>query len=143
MLSVESFDRATDLDDHLDVYKSQMYVQDVDDAMCCRYFPTALRGMAQKWFSSLLSGSITSFLQLAELFSTRFVAGKRDRKTSIHVTEIRQANWEDLKEYMMRFNREAILIPDLQDRVAYATFLNELLPERFQFPLLKARLPLW
>ena len=64
MLSVEPFDGATDPDNHLDVYKSQMYVQGMDDAMCCRYFPTTVRGMAQKLFSGLPSGSITSFLQL-------------------------------------------------------------------------------
>ena len=63
------------------------------------------------------SGSITSFLQLAELFSTRFVAGNRDKKTSIHIVKIRQAKGEDLKEYVMRFNREVVLIPDLQDRM--------------------------
>jgi len=46
MLSFEPFDGTKDPDDHLDVYKAQMYVQDVDDAMCCRYFPTTLRRMA-------------------------------------------------------------------------------------------------
>jgi len=83
------------------------------------------------------SGSITSFLQLAELFSTRFVAGNRDKKTSIHIVKIRQAKGEDLKEYVMRFNREAILISDLQDGVAYAAFLNGLLPGRFKFFLVE------
>jgi len=61
MSSVEPFDGTTDPDDHLDVYKAQIYVQDVDDAMCCRYFPATLRGSAQKWFNGLPSGSITSF----------------------------------------------------------------------------------
>jgi len=46
MSSVEPFDETTNPDDHLDVYKEQMYVQDVDDAMCCRYFPATLRGIA-------------------------------------------------------------------------------------------------
>jgi len=97
MSSVEPFDGTTNRDDHLDVYQAQMYVQDVDDAMCCRYFPATLRGIAQKWFNGLPSGSITSFLQLAELFSTHFVEGKRERKTSIHIAKIRQAKGEDLK----------------------------------------------
>ena len=88
MPSVQPFGGITDPDDHLDVNKSQMYIQDVHDAMCCRYFPTTLRGIAQKWFNGLPSGSITSFLQLAELFSTRFVAGKRETKTSIHITKV-------------------------------------------------------
>jgi len=39
----------------------------------------------------------------------------------------------------MRFNREAVLIPDLQDGVAYATFLNELLPGRFKCSLVESK----
>jgi len=70
MPSVEPFDGTTDFYDHLDVYKAQMYIQDVEDAIFCPYFPTTLRGIVQKWFNGILSGSITSFLQLAELFST-------------------------------------------------------------------------
>ena len=31
---------------------------------------------------------------------------------------------EDLKDYVMRFNREAVLIPNLRDVVAYMAFLN-------------------
>jgi len=76
----------------------------VDDVMCYRYFPVALKGISHKWFNGLLSRGITSFLQLAELFSTPFIAGKRDRKISIHIAKIRQAKGEDLKEYVMRFN---------------------------------------
>jgi len=48
MPSVDLFDGTTDPDDHIDVYKAQMYVQDVDDATCCRYFPATLKGIAQK-----------------------------------------------------------------------------------------------
>ena len=35
MPSVEPFDITTDLDNHMDIYKVQMYVQDVDDTICC------------------------------------------------------------------------------------------------------------
>jgi len=82
---------------------------------------------------------LTFFLQLAELFSTHFVASKRERKTSIHIAKIQQAKGEDLKEYVMRFNREAVLIPALQDGVAYVAFLNGLLPERFKFSLIESK----
>ena len=51
----------------------------------------------------------------------------------------RQDSGEDLKEYVMRFNQEAILTPDLQDRVAYAAFLNGLLPGRFKFSLVESK----
>ena len=43
---VDLFDGTMDPDDHLDVYKAQMCVQDVDDATCCRYFLDTLKGIA-------------------------------------------------------------------------------------------------
>ena len=107
--------------------------------MCCRYFPVTLRGIAQRWFNGLLSESITSFLQLVELFSTHFVANKRERKASIHIAKIQQAKEEDLKEYVMRFNREAVLISNLQDGIAYTTFLNGLLLGIFKFFLVESK----
>jgi len=39
----------------------------------------------------------------------------------------------------MRFNREAVLIPNLQDGVAYIAFLNGLLPEILKFFLAKSK----
>ena len=55
MSSIELFDGTTDPDDHLDVYKVQMCVQDVDDAICCQYFSATLREIAQVWFNCLPS----------------------------------------------------------------------------------------
>ena len=88
MPTIDPFYRTTDLDDHLDVYKGQMYVQDVNNVTCQRYFPTTLKDIAQKWFNDLPGGSFTSFLQLAELFNARFIKNKRERKTSIHLAKI-------------------------------------------------------
>jgi len=62
MSSIEQLYGTTDPDAHLDVYKAQMYVQDVVDAMYCRYFLATLRGIAQKWSNGLPSENITSFL---------------------------------------------------------------------------------
>jgi len=85
------------------------------------------------------NGSITSFHQLAELLSTHFVASKRERKTSIYLAMIQQAKGEDLKDYVMRFNHEVVLIPDLHDEVEYTIFLNGLLPGMFKFSLAESK----
>ena len=82
---------------------------------------------------------IASFFQLAELFSTHFVASKKEKKTSIHLARIWQQRGEDLKGYIRRLNHEAVLIPDLQDDVAYVAFLNGLLPGRFKFSLAESK----
>ena len=48
MSSIDPFDGTINPDNHLDVYKTQMYVQDVDDSTYCHYFPITLKGIVQK-----------------------------------------------------------------------------------------------
>ena len=44
MRTLELYDETTDPEEHLVVYKTQTYVQDVNDATYCRYFPATLNG---------------------------------------------------------------------------------------------------
>jgi len=43
MPTFKLYDGTSDLDEHLRVYKAQMYVKDVGDVAYCRYFPTTLK----------------------------------------------------------------------------------------------------
>jgi len=67
------------------------------------------------------------------------LAKASEKVTSIHIAKVQQAKGEDLKEYVVRFNREAIWIPDSQDGVAYAAYLNGLLPGRFKFLVVESK----
>jgi len=71
-----------------------MYVQDVDDVAYCRYFPKTLKGVSQKWFSDLSSGSITFFYDLREWFISQFIASRRGRRMSNLLSKIEQGNLE-------------------------------------------------
>ena len=53
MPTVDLYDGTTDPEEHLGVYKAQMYMQDVDNAAYCRYFPATLNRVAQSWFNGL------------------------------------------------------------------------------------------
>jgi len=68
-----------------------------------------------------------------------FITSKSVRKASIHLTQIGQIKGEDLKECVMRFNCEAVLILYLEDRIAYITFLNGLFPGQFKFFLAQSK----
>lgn len=46
MSTVDLYDGNTDPEEHLGLYKAHMYVQDVDDATYCRYFPATLEEVA-------------------------------------------------------------------------------------------------
>lgn len=86
--TIDPFDRTTDPDDHLDAYKAHMYVLDVDNITFCIYFLATLKGIVQKWFNGLPNGNITTFLQLAGLFSTHFITSKRERKDNNNVAKM-------------------------------------------------------
>lgn len=58
---MDLYDGTTNPDEHLGVYEAQMYVEDVDDAAYCRYFPTTLKGVVLLWFNGLPPGTISCF----------------------------------------------------------------------------------
>ena len=43
---LELYDGTTDPEEHLEVYKAQMYIQDVDNTAYCWYFLATLKGVA-------------------------------------------------------------------------------------------------
>jgi len=47
MPTLELYDGTMGLKEHLVVYKTEMYIQDMDDAAYCRCFPATLKGLAQ------------------------------------------------------------------------------------------------
>jgi len=55
------------------------------------------------------------------------------------MAKIRQEKGEDMKQYVMRFKWEVVLILNLQDRIAYTAFVNGLLPGRFKFFLFESK----
>ena len=89
MLTVDLYDRTTDPEVYLEVYKVQVYVQDVDDATCCCYFPAILKGVAQLWFNYLPPGSVTCFQDWADKFISQFITSQKERRTSIHLSKIK------------------------------------------------------
>jgi len=76
MPTLDLYDGTTDPEEHLGIYKAQMYVQDVDDASYCRYFPALLKGVLQSWFNGLPPRSITCFQDLADKFVSQFIASR-------------------------------------------------------------------
>lgn len=83
------YNGTSDLEEHLRVCKAYMYVQDVDDATYYWYFPMTLKGVAQKWFSGLALGSS--------------IMSRKERRTRIHLSKIKQVKNDLLIEFVKRF----------------------------------------
>jgi len=87
---MDMYDGITDPKEHLGVHKAQIYIQDVDDAAYCRYFPTTLKRVVQSWFNGLASRSVSCFQHLVNRFFSQSIASCKERRTSIHLSKINQ-----------------------------------------------------
>ncbi|XP_043812736.1 uncharacterized protein LOC122723700 [Manihot esculenta] len=110
-----AYDGAGNPREHVLNYETFMELQTLSDALMCKVFPTMLTEPARAWFNSLEVGSIRSFGDLANVFISRFIARvPADRKTS-YLETVRQRRDESLKEYIARFNTEALQISKLDE----------------------------
>ena len=139
MPTLDPFDETTDPDDHLSTYKHMMYVQGVDDATWCRYFPATLKGIAQKWFNSLPNHSINNFAELSAIFSNHFMANRREEKTSLSLGNVKQGKNETLRSYVQRWNLEALQEEGLSDELAFDKFFRGLRDGAFKFDMVRRK----
>ncbi|XP_052197258.1 uncharacterized protein LOC127804436 [Diospyros lotus] len=123
--------------DHLDLFTSHMMVQDASDAMWCRVFLATLEGHARAWYSNLAHHSIVSFAQLRGSFLTHFAPLRRHRRSTMALVSMKQNQGEPLKDFVSRFNMEALSIENFDHNVAMVAFQNALRPGPFAQSLAK------
>ncbi|XP_058096242.1 uncharacterized protein LOC131241468 [Magnolia sinica] len=75
--------------------------------------------------------SISSFAELSKLFLTQFFSGKKSRKPTAHLFTLKQGNKETLKDFIVRFNEEALLVEDYDDKMTLSTMFNGLRERKF------------
>ena len=137
MPQVEAYDRSKDPLDHLESFKTLMHLQGVADEIMFRAFPTTLKGLTRVQFSRLTPNSISTFKELSAQFASHFIEGHRYKKSTACLMSIKQ--WEDktLRFYITRFNKEALLIDEADDKILVAAFTNGLQKGKFLFSLYK------
>ena len=126
MPQVEAYDGSKDLLDHLESFKTLMHLQGVADEIMCRAFPTMLKGLVRVWFSRLMLNSISTFKELSAQFASHFIGGHRYKKSTVCLMNIKQREDETLRSYITRFNKEAFLIDEADDKILVAAFTNGL-----------------
>lgn len=103
-----------------------MHLQGVPDEIMCRAFLTTLKGSARVWFSKITPNFISTFKELNGYFIMHFIGGQRYKRSSASFLNIKQREDESLRSYVTRFNREALLIGEANDKVLVMAFTNGL-----------------
>jgi len=90
----------------------------------CRVFPTTLKGPARVWFSKVPPNTVNSFEKLSKLFINNFIGGQRHKCFSSSLLTIEQRNNESLRSLITHFNREALMVDEMDDKLLLAAFHN-------------------
>ena len=134
---MENYDESKDPLDHLESFKTLMHLQGVLDEIMCIAFTTTLKGPARIWFNRLMSNSIGTFKELSAQFTSHFIGGHRYKKFIACLMNIKQREDETLSSYITRFNKEALLIDEADNKILVAAFTNGLQKGKFLFSLYK------
>ncbi|XP_058076460.1 uncharacterized protein LOC131225049 [Magnolia sinica] len=135
MPPIIQFSRFGDPSEHVELYRSWMQIQSATDAMMCRAFSITLSGSARSWYQQLKPKSISSFAKLSRLFLTQFITGKKSRKLTTHLFTLKQGNKEPLKNYIVRFNKQALLVEDYDNKMALSAMFSGLKEGKFTFSI--------
>ena len=122
--SLDSYDGTRDPFDHIATFKKTMHLQGVPDKIMCWVFPTTLKGSAQVWFSKIPPNSVSSFEELSKLFVNNFIGGQRHKCSSSNLLTIEQGENESLRSFITRFNREALSVDEVDDKLLLVAFHN-------------------
>ena len=124
MSSLDSYDGTCDPFDHIATFKTTMHLQRVPDEIMCRVFPTTLKGLARVWFNKIPQNSVSSFEELSQFFVNNFIGGQRHKCSSSSLLTIEQGENESLWSFITRFNREALSVDEVDDKLLLAAFHN-------------------
>ena len=117
-------DGTRDLFDHIATFKTTMHLQGFLDEIMCRAFPTTLKGSTRVWFSKIPPNFVSSFEKLSKLFVNNFIGGQRHKHSLSSLLTIKQGKNESVRSFITHFNREALSMDEVDDKLLLATFHN-------------------
>ena len=143
MPSLDSYDRTRDPFNHITTFKTTMHIQGVPDEIMYGAFPTTLKGPARVWFSKILPNIVSSFEELSKLFVNNFIKGQRHKHSSSNLLTIEQGENESLRSFITRFNREALTMDEMDDKLLLVAFHNGVNSDLFIHKLYEKSLKPW
>ncbi|XP_035845286.1 uncharacterized protein LOC118491541 [Helianthus annuus] len=131
--NMKLYNGTTDPKEHVAQYRERMEINPVPErlkeACLCKGFGSTLTGSALKWLLSLLPYSITSFSNLVNLLNSQFSCSRRFERLTRDLYRVTQGHNESLRDYITKFSRESLEIPNLDIATAVEAFKMGLLKD--------------
>ncbi|XP_075096235.1 uncharacterized protein LOC142174352 [Nicotiana tabacum] len=124
------YDGTTDPDDHLIHYVTTVKGNDLSkeqvSSVLLKKFGETLTGGALTWYSQLPARSISTFEEMADKFATAHAKAKKAEARINDIFALGQTTGEGLRDFLARFNKVRIGLPNISEGMAVAVFQNRL-----------------
>ncbi|XP_019231682.1 PREDICTED: uncharacterized protein LOC109212487 [Nicotiana attenuata] len=124
------YDGTTNPEDHLIHYvtavKGNDLLKDQVPSVLLKKFGETLTGGALTWYSQLPARSISTFEEMADKFATAHAGAKKAEARVNDIFAIRQTAGEGLRDFLARFNRVRMGLPNVSEGMSVAAFQNRL-----------------
>nr|XP_016490006.1 PREDICTED: uncharacterized protein LOC107809823 [Nicotiana tabacum] len=124
------YDGTTDPEDHLIHYVTAVKGNDLSKeqvpSMLLKRFGETLTWGALTWYSQLPARSISTFEKMADKFATAHTRAKKAKARVNDIFAVRQTAGEGLRDFLARFNRVRMSLPNMSEGMAVASFQNGL-----------------
>nr|XP_016477851.1 PREDICTED: uncharacterized protein LOC107799244 [Nicotiana tabacum] len=124
------YDRTTDPEFHVTHYVTAVKGNDLTkeqvSSILLKRFGETLTGGALTWYSQLLARSIKTFEEMADKFVTAHAGAKKAQARVNNIFAIKQSPREGLRDFLTRFNRVRMTLPNVSEGMVVAAFQNGL-----------------
>jgi hypothetical protein len=131
--NMKLYDGSSDPEEHVAQYRERMEINPIPDrlkeACLCKGFGSTLTGSALKWLLSLPPYSITLFAHLVNPFNNQFSCSRTFERLTSDLYRVTQARGESLRDYVAKFGRESLDIPNLDIATSVEAFKIGLLKD--------------
>jgi len=107
---MDSYDGTSDPDKLIENIEAVLTYRSVRGAVKCKLFVTTLQRGVMTWFKNLRRNSIDTWGDFCHEFTTHFKASRTQPKTVASLEAIVQGRSEPLRDYIERFNKEAVQV---------------------------------
>ncbi|XP_019257171.1 PREDICTED: uncharacterized protein LOC109235490 [Nicotiana attenuata] len=119
-------DSTTDPEDHETHYVTAVKGNDLAkeqvSSSLLKKFGETLTGGALTWYSQLPARSIETFEEMGDKFVTAYVGAKKAQARVNDIFAIKQSLGEGLRDFLARFNRVRMTLPNMSEGMAVAAF---------------------
>ncbi|XP_070030131.1 uncharacterized protein [Nicotiana sylvestris] len=124
------YDGTTDPEDHVTHYVTAVKGNDIAkeqvSSILLKKYGETLTGGALTWYSQLPARSTETFKEMADKFVTAHAGTKKAKAMVNNIFTIKQLHGEGLRDFLTRFNRVKMTVPNVSEGMAVMAFYNGL-----------------